>query len=177
MLISLIWILTGKWGLGVLLLLLIRKTGIVVCSAYMITDLRGMFTSSRRHYDKASLSIIALFYCVLLNYVRWLSSWLCLQYGKLGIVWSTCCGICFFWVCVKSTSFEILMNCHHGFGLFREDRRLVISEETDAKAERVRRELERIRLKASLLEIIKSTGEVCREFHLNVSSPLFLSYE
>jgi len=46
------------------------------------------------------------------------------------------------------------------FGLFREDRRLVLSEETEAKAERVRRELERIRLKASLLEIINSTGEV-----------------
>ncbi|KAG0561477.1 hypothetical protein KC19_9G067200 [Ceratodon purpureus] len=42
----------------------------------------------------------------------------------------------------------------------REDRRLVISEENEAKAERVRRELERIRLKAALLEIIKSTGEV-----------------
>lgn len=60
-----------------------------------------------------------------------------------------------FWVCDKELPYP-------EFELCREDRRLVISEENDAKAVRVRRELERIRLKASLQEIIKSTGEVYR---------------
>lgn len=68
----------------------------------------------------------------------------------------------------RSTTIGNLTKRIHGFGLFREDRRLVISEENEAKAERVRRELERIRLKASLLEIIKSTGEVYKLVHLNV---------
>ncbi len=36
-----------------------------------------------------------------------------------------------------------------------------MSEATQVKAERVRRELERIELKASLLEVIKSLDEVC----------------
>lgn len=56
-----------------------------------------------------------------------------------------------------------------GYGFFREDRRLVISEENEAKAERVRRELERIRLKTALLEIIESTGEVYKEDRFNCS--------
>ena len=43
-----------------MLLLLIRKIGIVVCSAYMIIDPRGMYTS-RRFNDEVSLSIIGLF--------------------------------------------------------------------------------------------------------------------
>lgn len=44
--------------------------------------------------------------------------------------------------------------------LFRDDRRLVVSKEVEAKAERVRRELERIKLKASLMDLINSMGEV-----------------
>ncbi|XP_024385213.1 uncharacterized protein [Physcomitrium patens] len=42
----------------------------------------------------------------------------------------------------------------------RDDRRLVVSKEVEAKAERVRRELERIKLKASLMDLINSMGEV-----------------
>jgi hypothetical protein len=53
----------------------------------------------------------------------------------------------------------------------REDRRLVINEENEAKAERVRRELERIRLKSALLEIIESTGEVALQQIQNGSKP------
>ena len=71
----------------------------------------------------------------------------------------------------RSTTIGILIKGVYRFGLFREDRRLVISEENEAKSERVRRELERIRLKSSLLEIIKSTGEVYKLVHLNVCLP------
>lgn len=37
---------------------------------------------------------------------------------------------------------------------------MILSEETQAKAERVRRELERINLKTSLLEVVDSLGVV-----------------
>jgi hypothetical protein len=45
----------------------------------------------------------------------------------------------------------------------------VLSEENKAKAERVRLELERIRLKASLLDIIESLGEVSNFEQINLS--------
>lgn len=44
----------------------------------------------------------------------------------------------------------------------------MLSEENQAKAERVRLELERIRLKASLLDIIKSLGEVSNFEQVNL---------
>lgn len=44
----------------------------------------------------------------------------------------------------------------------------MLSEENKAKAERVRLELERIRLKASLLDIIESLGEVSNFEQINL---------
>ncbi|KAH8964722.1 hypothetical protein BDL97_04G081800 [Sphagnum fallax] len=44
-----------------------------------------------------------------------------------------------------------------------EEERRLLSEETQVKAERVRRELERIELKASLLEVIKSLDEIATQ--------------
>lgn len=44
----------------------------------------------------------------------------------------------------------------------------MLSEENKAKAERVRLELERIRLKASLLDIINSLGEVSNFEQINL---------
>lgn len=45
---------------------------------------------------------------------------------------------------------------------------MLLSEENQAKAERVRLELERIRLKASLLDIIESLGEVSNFEQINL---------